>query len=284
MSACNLNLSVHIDVDIGLIHNLVLQDLLDNVLQGQHADHVELGSCWIRGVRITHQAHVCAALLEHREHLRELCLHCESFNPAVENLDEVTDLHLVLGVRKHEVLCVEEPLIVMLVGPIDRDAAVAGLEDLPDHAIPQESIGREEVGILKGRHDFPHLLIPEAQCPLSHLLRHLALRLIHCTQADLQLQHLHELRAAMDGAHLMTQKVVQHNAHRFGDEVERRVHEKLHYGHRGGANLEGVASACGLREDLAKDDDDGGGDQETDEAAGNLGRQDRQGRVHRNVA
>lgn len=52
------------------------------------------------------------------------------------------------------------------------------------------------------------------------LLGDLALFGIHSAQGDLQFQHLHELRTAVDGANLCAQHPIQHEAHRLRHDPE----------------------------------------------------------------
>mmetsp|Transcript_34702 Transcript_34702/g.91959 ORF Transcript_34702/g.91959 Transcript_34702/m.91959 type:complete len:256 (+) Transcript_34702:1078-1845(+) len=211
---------VHVDINVCLVDDLVLQDLLNDVLQCEHAHHLKARLRGILRVHGSHDAHVGAALFEHGQNLDELCVLEEGLDLAREDVDEVADQHLVLGVSEHQVLCVEQAAVVVLVPTVDRDAAETSLEDLANCIEAQTRLAVEHVGVLQGRHHLVDQLVPEAERALGHLLRQLALLRVAGAHGDLQLQHLDELRPAVDRAHLVPKEAVQDHAHRLREDVE----------------------------------------------------------------
>mmetsp|Transcript_53775 Transcript_53775/g.172393 ORF Transcript_53775/g.172393 Transcript_53775/m.172393 type:complete len:208 (+) Transcript_53775:736-1359(+) len=181
----HLHLIVHVYVDICLVNDFILQNLLHYILQCEHANRVELGVGVHLRVCGTHESHVRTALLEDGQNLHQLSVLEQRLHLAAKDLDEVPELHLIVGVCEHQVLGVEEPFVVVLVLAVHGYAAEPSLEDLADVLVAQGHVHGEHVGVLEWSHHLRHRLVAEAECAFGDSLGHLTLLVVASAEADL---------------------------------------------------------------------------------------------------
>ena len=129
----HLNVVVHVDENVRLIHDLVPQYLLNNILQSQDPlDHVIRVGPAVVVANVPHQRHVPPALLEDAQHVAEVLVGPYDVQAPPEYLDEVPDRRLVLRVDEDEVLREQQARDVVLAVRVDRDTAEPGFENLGD--------------------------------------------------------------------------------------------------------------------------------------------------------
>jgi hypothetical protein len=107
--------------------------------------------------------------------------------------------------------------------------------------------------------------------------------LVHGAVLHVNLQHLLQLCPRVNVADFLSQGLVQDVADGIGHDVQRKD-EDLDNRERQLANLQRVAGAQRLRDDLAEDNNDDGGNEETKQAARHVGHQNRKHGIHRHVA
>mmetsp|Transcript_97160 Transcript_97160/g.202915 ORF Transcript_97160/g.202915 Transcript_97160/m.202915 type:complete len:241 (+) Transcript_97160:666-1388(+) len=204
----NLYPSSNLDEDVGLINDLVLKDFLDDIFQGQQSHDFEARVRALLCVWNSHKPHVGTTLLKDAQHLHELGVLEEGLDLTLEDLDEVAQFHCIFRICQHQILRVEQALVVVFVLAVDRNTTVARFKNLPDHLVVQAGLGREHVSILDGSHDLLHALVSETEGALGDLLGHLSLCFVDGPEGNLKFEHLHQLSAAVDCAHLLAQYIV----------------------------------------------------------------------------
>merc|ERR1719491_111538 len=107
------------------------------------------------------------------EHICEERVAVESLHLALEDPNEISDLHLVFRVCKHQILCDEEAQEIVLVRTIYWNTGETSLEDLPNGGVTQAPSAGQHVYIFHWCHHLPSAFRLELEGSLGHLLCYL---------------------------------------------------------------------------------------------------------------
>mmetsp|Transcript_19867 Transcript_19867/g.30570 ORF Transcript_19867/g.30570 Transcript_19867/m.30570 type:complete len:278 (-) Transcript_19867:480-1313(-) len=255
----SLPVHLHVVVDVHehvrLVHDLVPDNHLYNVLQGDDAAHGVVGILVVVVHHVPHSRNVPPSLLKIAEDVTQRIVRPHPVQAPAENLHEMPHRHVIPRIDKNEILHQQQPNHVVLARLVHGYPAETAPKYLPHGDEIQHIDAGQHKHVLQRRHGVPHRHVVILQRP-AHGGPRLS---VHASLLHVYLHETAELRLAVGHGEFAPQHPVEDESEGTGEGIH-EAHDDADQGSGSGPKVEGVAGARGLGDYLAEYDNDDGGD------------------------